>query len=121
MQQQPYERCSFPLTSSTAGLRNDKQLSARTCMSHQRSVHIITLGVAPLKEDVEAIYFGVTFDKGQAWTAEAKARCRLTILPKLTGTTCEASVNISEKKASAREQYGPISTTAPQRGQPQRR
>ena len=60
---------------------------------------IITHGGTPLKEDEEATYLGISFDKRQTWKqhiakAEAKASRKLVILRKLAGTTWGASEKI---------------------------
>ena len=77
----------------------DKSSSTLFTLSPQQKVGIITLDGAPLKEDEEATYLGITFDKRQTWKqhiakAEAKARRRLAILRKLAGTTWGASEKI---------------------------
>ena len=63
------------------------------------STGTITLGGTPLKEDEEATYLGVTFDKRQTWKqhiakAEGKARRKMAILRKLAGTTWGASEKV---------------------------
>ena len=81
-------------------VNKDKDKSSTTLsLSPKQKAGTITLGGTPLKEDEEATYLGITFDKRQIWKqhiakAEAKARRRLAILHKLAGTTWGASEKI---------------------------
>ena len=77
----------------------DKSSTTLFTLSPKQKAGTITLGGTPLKEDEEATYLGITFDKRQTWKqhiakAEAKARRRLAILRKLAGTTWGASEKI---------------------------
>ncbi|KAK7101783.1 hypothetical protein V1264_020112 [Littorina saxatilis] len=62
------------------------------CRQTEQKAGTIRLGGTPLREDEEATYLGVTFDRRQTWKphiaqAETKARRKLAILRKLAGTT----------------------------------
>ena len=77
-------------------VNKDKSSTTLFTLSPKQKAGTITLGGTPLKEDEEATYLGVTFDKRQTWKqhiakAEAKARRRLAILRKLAGTIWGAS------------------------------
>ena len=80
-------------------VNKDKSSTTLFTLSTKQKAGTITLGGTPLKEDEEASYLGITFDKRQTWKqhiakAEAKARRRLAILRKLVGTTWGASEKI---------------------------
>ena len=73
-------------------VNKDKSSATLFTLSPKQKAGTITLGGTPLKEDEEATYLGITFDKRQTWKqhiakAEAKVRRRLAILCKLAGTT----------------------------------
>ena len=56
---------------------------------------ILKLSEVPLQLEEKQTYVGVTFDRQQTWKqAEAKARRKLAIMRKLSGTTSGASGNI---------------------------
>ena len=80
-------------------VNKDKSSTTLFTLSPKQNPGTITLGGTPLKEDEEATYLGITFDKRQAWKkhiakAEAKAKRRLAVLRKLAGTTWGASEKI---------------------------
>ena len=73
-------------------INKDKSSTTLFTISPKQKAGTITLVGTTLKEDEEATYLGITFDKRQTLKqhiakAEAKARCRLAILRKLAGTT----------------------------------
>ena len=77
----------------------NKDKSSFFTLSPKQKAGTITLGGTPLKEDEEATYLGVTFDKKQTWKqhiakAEGKARRKMTILRQLAGTTWGASEKV---------------------------
>ena len=77
----------------------DKSSTTLFTLSPKQKVGTFTLGGTPLKEDGEATYLGITFDKRQTWKqhiskAEVKARRRLAILRKLACTIWGASEQI---------------------------
>ena len=76
-----------------------KDKSSTTLFTLSPKAGTITLGATPMKEDEEATYLGITFDKRQTWKqhiakVEAKARSRPAILRKLAGTTWGVSEKI---------------------------
>ena len=78
---------------------NKDKSSTFFTLSPKQKAGTITLGGTPLKEDEEATYLGVTFDKKQTWKqhiakAEGKAGRKMTILRKLAGTTWGASEKV---------------------------
>ena len=80
-------------------VNKDKSSTTLFTLSPKQKAGTITLGGTPLREDEEATYIGVTFDKRQTWKqhiakVEAKARRRLAILRKLACTTWGASEKI---------------------------
>ena len=80
-------------------VNKDKSSTTLFTLCTKQKVGTITLGGTPLKEDEEATYLGITFDKRQTWKqhiakAEAKVVRRLAILRKLAGTTWGASEKI---------------------------
>ena len=82
-------------------VNKEKSSTTLFTLSPKQKAGTINLGGTPLKEDEEATYLGVTFDKRQTWKphivkAEAKARRRLAILRKLAGTTWGASQKNTE-------------------------
>ena len=69
-------------------VNTDKSSTTLFTLSPKQKAGSITLGGTPLKEDEEATYLGITFDKRQTWKqhiakAEARTRRRLAILRKL--------------------------------------
>ena len=90
-------------STSKLGVEYPQKKSLKTSFtilsSPKQKAGTITLGGTPLKEEEEATYLGITFDKRQTWKqhtakAEAKARRRMAILRKLVGTTWGASEKI---------------------------
>ena len=80
-------------------VNKDKSSTTLFILPPKQKAGTITLGGTPLKEEEEATYLGITFDKRQTWKqhiakAEAKARRRLAILLKLAGTTWGSSEKI---------------------------
>ena len=80
-------------------INKDKSSTTLFTLSPKQKAGTITLGGNPPKEDEQATYLGITFDKRQTWKqhiakTEAKARRRLAILRKLAGTTWGASEKI---------------------------
>ena len=68
-------------------------------LSTKQKAGPIKLGDTTLKNEEEVTYLGVSFDKKQTWLphiqkAEAKARKKLAILPKLSGTSWGANHQI---------------------------
>ena len=77
-------------------VNRDKSSTTLFTLSPKQKARPIKLGNTPLKEDEEATYLGVTFDKRMTWKphitkAETKARRKLAILRKLAGTTWGAN------------------------------
>ena len=79
----------------------NKEKSATTLftLSTKQKAGIVKLGDTPLREDQEARYLGVVFDKRQTWKghingAETKARRKLAILRKLAGTSWGANISL---------------------------
>ena len=77
-------------------VNKDKSSTTLFTLSPKQKAGTNNLGGTPLKEDEEATYLGIIFDKRQIWKqhivkAEAKARRRLAIL---AGTTWVASEKI---------------------------
>ena len=77
-------------------VNRDKSSTTLFTLSPKQKAGTIKLGDTPLKEDEEATYLGVTFDKRMTWKshitkAETKARRKLAILRKLAGTTWGAN------------------------------
>ena len=82
-------------------VNKDKSSTTLFTLSPKQKACTITLGGTPLKEEDEATYLGVTFDKMQTWKqhiakAEGKARRKMAILRKLAGTTWGASEKVLE-------------------------
>ena len=80
-------------------VNKDKSSTTLFTLSPKQKAGTITLGGTPLKEDEEATYLGITFDKRQTWKkhiakAEGKARRKMAILRKLAGTTWGASEKV---------------------------
>ena len=80
-------------------INKEKSSTTLFTLSTKQKAGTIRLGGTPLREDDEATYLGVTFDRRQTWKthiarAEAKARRKLAILRKLAGTTWGASEKI---------------------------
>ena len=68
-------------------------------LSPKKQASPIKIGTNTLKEEDEATYLGVTFDKRLPWKphtlrTEGKARKKLTIMHKLAGTACGANEQI---------------------------
>jgi len=77
-------------------INKEKSSTTLFTLSPKQKAGTIRLGNTPLKEDEEATYLGVTFDKKMTWKshitkAEMKARRKLAILRKLAGTTWGAN------------------------------
>ena len=80
-------------------INKEKSSTTLFTLSTKQKAGTIKLGGTPLREDEEATYLGVTFDRRQTWKphiarAEAKARRKLAILRKLAGTTWGANERI---------------------------
>ena len=80
-------------------VNKDKSSTTLFTLSPKQKAGTITLGGTPLKEDEEATYLGVTFDKRATWKphvarAETKARRKLAIIRKLAGTTWGANERV---------------------------
>ena len=80
-------------------VNKDKSSTILFTLCPKQKAGTTTLVGTLLKEDEEATYLGITFDKRQTWKqhtskAEAKARRRLATLHKLAGTTRGASKKI---------------------------
>jgi len=80
-------------------INKEKSSTTLFTLSTKHKAGTINLGDTPLKEDGEATYLGVTFDKRMTWKphiaqAESKARRKLAILRKLAGTAWGANENI---------------------------
>ena len=80
-------------------VNKDKSSTTLFTLSPKQKAGTVTLGGTPLREDEEATYLGVTFDKRATWKphiakAETKARRKLAILRKLAGTTWGANERI---------------------------
>ena len=77
-------------------VNKEKSSTTLFTLSPKQKAGTIRLGNTPLKEDEEATYLGVTFDKKMTWKShitkdEMKARRKLAILRKLAGTTWGAN------------------------------
>ena len=73
----------------------DKFSTTLFTMSTKQKAGKIRIGTTPLKEENQASYLGVIFDKRQTWKPhivppEGKARKRLAMMCKLAGTTLGA-------------------------------
>ena len=82
-------------------VNKDKSSTTLFTLSPKQKAGTITLGGTPLKEDEEATYLGITFDKRQTLKqhiakAEGKARRKMAILRKLAGPTWGASEKVLE-------------------------
>ncbi|KAK7101835.1 hypothetical protein V1264_020159 [Littorina saxatilis] len=80
-------------------INKEKSSTTLFTLSPKQKAGTIRLGGTPLREDEEATYLGVTFDRRQTWKphiaqAETKARRKLAILRKLAGTTWGANEKI---------------------------
>jgi len=80
-------------------INKEKSSTTLFTLSTKHKAGTIFLGDTPLKEDNEATYLGVTFDRRMTWKphiaqAEGKARRKLAILRKLAGTTWGANERI---------------------------
>ena len=80
-------------------VNKDKSSTTLFTRSPKKQVSPIKIGTHTLKEEYEATYSGVTFDKRLTWKlhtlcTEGKARKKLAILRKLTGATWGANEQI---------------------------
>ena len=98
MPAQPTTGFNKPLTNLQHGLRNgvtvNKDTSSTTLftLSPKKQASPIKIGKHTLKEEDQATYLGVTFDKRLTWKThtlrtEGNARKKLAIMCKLAGTT----------------------------------
>jgi ribonuclease HI len=83
-------------------INTDKCSTTLFTLSPKQKASAITINNEPLKEDNQPTYLGVTFDNKLSWKhqinkAALKARRKLAILRKLSGTTWGASGNILSK------------------------
>ena len=83
-------------------INKEKSSTTLFTLSSKQKPGIIKLGDTPLKNEEEATYLGVTFDKRQTWKphidrAEGKARRKLAILRKLAGTHWGANQKILKR------------------------
>ena len=80
-------------------INKEKSSSTLFTLSTKQKAGIIKIGDTPLRNDSEPTYLGVTFDQRLTWKpqlakAEGKARRKLAILRKLSGTTWGANHKI---------------------------
>ena len=83
-------------------INKEKSSTTLFTLSAKQKAGPIKLGDTALKNEEEATYLGVTFDKKQTWRphiqkAEAKARRKLAILRKLAGTNWGANEQILKR------------------------
>ena len=98
IQQAADRLCTWAETWNVA-INRDKSASTLFTLSPKQKAGTIKFGDTPLRQDEEATYLGVTFDKRQTWKthiskAEAKARRKLALLRKLAGTSWGANERI---------------------------
>lgn len=83
-------------------INRDKCSTTLFTLSTKKKTPRVKLGDTYLRNEDEATYLGVTFDKKQTWKpqiqkTEAKARQKLSIMRKLAGTTWGANENILKR------------------------
>ena len=83
-------------------INKEKSSTTLFTLSSKQKPGVIKLGDTPLKNEGEATYLGVTFDRRQTWKphigrAEGKARRKLAILRKLAGTGWGANQKILKR------------------------
>ena len=105
-------------------VNKDKSSTTLFTLSPKQKAGTITLGGTPLKEDEEATYLGITFDKRQIWKQhiakqKEKPDARWLVFANLRVSLGEQARKYLQQ--CTREQSDPTSSMAPQRGQPQQR